>query len=285
MKNLKKLFIVVLSALMITTNTFAATNLNIVSVTANEVDSVKVLLDGEIISENTVLEGDAKVFKDIKVETLEADLDSNNKLNVSLTEALEANSSYSFLSVRGVDWNMDFMLWDEVIWVELDNPLSSENVEKIFIKDSKNIIITFSKEITETEIEVKVLKELSVASIELNTENKTELNLVMQDALEISSKYILMMFSLNLSEEEEISFADGIFEFETDENFSVSEETTGETTWEAEVSETGEALSWEVEEVALNAAATPETWTATWILISLTFFMSSVIFVRRKFKK
>ena len=132
MKISKKLLVVVLSALMITTNTFADTNLNIVSITANQVDSVKVLLDGEVISENIVLEGDAKVFKDIKVENLEKDLDSNNKINIFLTEALDANSSYSFLSVYGVEGNMDFMLWDEVIWVELDNPLSGENVEKIF---------------------------------------------------------------------------------------------------------------------------------------------------------
>ena len=289
MKILKKLFVVVLSTLMITTNTFAATDLNIINVAADEIDSVKILLDGEVESDMNILEWDAKVFKDIEVETLEKDLDSNFKLNVLLTEALEANSSYSFLSVYGVEGNMDFMLWDEVIWVELDNALSSENVEKIFIKDSNNIEIIFVKEIIETDIEIKVLKELSVASIELNIEDKTELNLVMKDALEVSSRYILMMFSLNISEEEEVSFANGIFDFETNEQFNtqeiINDETNLETIDEVEVSETGEALNGEVEEVALNAAATPETWAATWILISLTFFMSSIIFVRRKFKK
>ena len=287
MKNLKKLLVVVLSSLMITTNTFAAADLNIVSVIADDTDTVKVLLDGEIVSEEAVLEGDAKVFKDIKVDALEKDLDNLNKLNISLTEALEANSSYSFLSVYGVEGNMDFALGDEVLGVDLDNPLSTENVEKIFIKDATNIEVTFSKEITETEIEIKVLKELGVNSIELNLEDKTELNLVMQNVLETSSKYILMMFSLNVWEEE-VSFTNGIFDFETDENFNVQEETDIEApvegAVEAEVSENGEALNGEVEEVALNAAATPETWAATWVLIALTFFMSSVIFVRRKFK-
>lgn len=292
---LKKILASILFLTFLSVSTYAA-ELNIVSVSSTWPNLVKILLDTPVVSDSDILTWDTKVYKDIKVDNIQKDLELWTKISINLAEPLMPNTSYSFLSVYGLEGNMDFTLWEEIDGVEIQNPDSIENVASIFIFNSNNIEVNFKEPVISDDIDVKVLKDLSIWDTSLNLENKTELNLSVQDSLEENSNYILMMFSLNTLEGTELSFLNGIYDFSTEtfieevieEQIMTEDTSTGDLDTEImpEVSEdTWENLNWEVEDLALNAAQTPDTWAETWILIALTFIMSSIIFVRRKFVK
>ena len=72
----------------------------------------------------------------------------------------------------------------------------------------------------------------------------------------------------------------------------ISDNNTWAETWEASNGDNLNASSWEegevaweLEEVALNAAATPKSWPETWVLIFLTIFVNIFIFARKKILK
>lgn len=286
MKNFKRIIILIISSLVLLNQVFAATEYNISSVSSTDENMVNIFLDNSVYSEGETLEWEAKVFKDTLIQSMEKNVDNENELDIVLSEKLKTNSSYSFLSVYWVEGNMDFVLTDEISGVEILNPVSSENVEKIFIEDESNIQVFFKTPIVESDIEVKVLKDLQIDSILLNMDDKTSLSIVMQDKLEANSKYILMMFSLNTQEADELSFVNAIYDFQTDSFDSIA-------TQEMQVmdenlmneEDVDDVDNWELANVALNAAQTPDTWAETWILIALTLFLSSFVFLRKRFSK
>jgi hypothetical protein len=61
-----------------------------------------------------------------------------------------------------------------------------------------------------------------------------------------------------------------------------TENTKKESLEEWKKGEKWEKEEWTLEEVALNAAQTPDTWASTWILLILTFTISSIVFYRKK---
>lgn len=272
---------------LIITNTHASTSVDIASVGSQTPDNVKAILSSEIQTWTGFyqLSGDVKLFKDVEVSSLEASIDYDTKLLITLSGSLESNNSYSFLSVYGVDGNMDFSLWEEVTWTQVSNFDAEENVSSIFVSSPNSLEVTFKTPIVASEFDIKILKNLIVSSIEINPENSSELNFMMQDSLEENSNYILMMFNLMTQEGNEIVFNNSIYDFQTTtfiEEVPVEEPVIVEEIIPEVVEGSWDTLDGEIEEVALNAAETPDTGAETWVLIFLTLILSSLYFLRKR---
>jgi len=291
MNTVKKVFLVALSFLLLV-NTALALNLNILNVDSSSSKIVKINLDSKIDSEFDILDWDTKIFKDLDLESVSKDSMENNKITISLKEPLVQDTSYSFISVYGVEGNIDFTFRTEAIWLEFENPNSDENVEKILIKDDRNIDIIFKSQINAVDIEVKLLKEQKVNEMYLDLDTKESLKLLLADSLETNSNYILMMFALKTVEWDEIVFDNGLFDFTTPTTFVEPQAVEQEVTImddpalnQVEISESWAALDGEVEDVALNAAETPDTWAETWVLVLMTLFVTTGVFLRKRFAK
>ena len=231
---------------------------------------VKITTDTEIISSELKLNGEVKIFKDLPLEKVEVDANDKTKLNVTLKEELKANTSYSFLSVYAIDWNIDFSLQDEVSGVEIENSSADENISSVFIKSPKELVLSFKSEITQSDdLEVKLLRELQISDVLIDADNEKQINMLLKDNLEADSNYILMIFEVVTKEGIKTTFLNWIYDFST-ADWLTSEEVTELTKKKV------------LEDVALNAAETPDTWAETSVLVVLTLIMSSIIFLRRK---
>ncbi|MDD3645861.1 MAG: hypothetical protein PHH06_00475 [Candidatus Gracilibacteria bacterium] len=277
--------LVVLS--IIISNAYASTNYDLTNVDSQTSSKVKAILSSEVQTGTGLyqLNGDVKIFKDIEISSIETSVDDNTKLFITLSGSLESNTSYSFLSVYGVEGNMDFFIANQIEGTYVDNFDEEENVSSIIVSSPNSLEVTFKTPLTGSEFDVKILKNLRVNSIELNPENKLELNFVMQDLLEENSNYILMMFTLMTMEGNELTFSNGIYDFQTTtfiEQTLVQEPVIVEEIIPEVVEDSGETLDGEIEEVALNAAETPDTGAQTWVLLLMTFILSSLYFLRKR---
>ncbi len=261
-------------ALSLSLSAFAADvkEATILDLDSSNANIIKVITDTEIISSDLKLNSEAKIFKDLSLDKVEIDTEDNKKLKIVLKEDLKANTSYSFLSVYGVDWNIDFSLENEVSWIEIENSLINENISSVFISSPKELILNFKSEIAQNEdLEVKLLRELKINEVLIDSDNEKQINILLNNLLESNSKYILMLFEVNTKEGEKITFLNSIYDFMTSEfdlkNNIDSNEIVKDKT---------------LEKVALNAAETPDTWAETSVLFILTLIMSSIIFFRKK---
>jgi len=257
---MKTKIISILMLLTLSLSTFAASTkeATIISLDSTKTNIIKILTDKEFSSSDLKLNSEAKIFKDLNLD------------NITLKQELKANTSYSFLSVYWIDWNMDFALWNDISWIDIENSATDENVASIFIKSPKEIVINFKKDITPSDdLEVKLLRQLKISDILIDSDNDKQINILLKDNLEDSSNYILMLFQVSTKEWDKTTFLNWIYDFSTNDSLQKQEITNL----------TKENV---LKKVALNAAETPDTWTSTNILIVLTFIMSSIIFFRRK---
>jgi len=262
----------ILLALSLSLSAFAADSkeATILNLDSSNTNILKVVTDTEIVSSDLNLTYEAKVFKDLPLEKVEIDSEDNTKLKVTLKEDLKENTSYSFLSVYGIDWNIDFSLQDEVSWVEIENPSSDENISSVFISSPKELVFKFKSEIEQSDdLEVKLLRELKIKEALIDADNEKQINILLQDELEADSNYILMLFEVATKEWLKVTFLNGIYDFSTGDN--LSKEEVDQLTKEKVL-----------ENVALNAAETPDTWAETSVLLIITLLMSSIIFFKRK---
>ena len=110
------------------------------------------------------------------------------------------------------------------------------------------------------------------------------------------SNYILMLLSVTDRFWAELTFDEDLQDFNT-ETFVVAEEIEEEPivedlpvieeTTETVIEETtdNDEDEWNLEEISLNAATTPDTWASTWVLLMLTLITNIWIFFRKKLIK
>ena len=272
MKLIKILAFLFISALFIT-NVFAEeNNVSIIDVDATNSNILKLFVDKDIETNSVELASDIKIFKDLNTENIVRDLVNDKLLTITLSEDIKNNSSYSLLSVYGAEWSIDFRIddlinWLEIVWNDTDG------VEKVSIIDSKQLTILFKKSITSEDVDVKLLREYNIESLQFNIDNKKELDIYLADKLNNNSKYLIMIFSINTIEEVSYTVLNSIYDFNT------------EVLADIEVVEPVVEIIEEnniTDNVALNSAETPDTWAETWILMLFTFILSTYIYFRKK---
>jgi len=270
---MKKIIFTILS-LLIFSNSFASdNNLTILDVDSKNSNIIKIFVDNDIEAKDNKLDSDLKIFEDTEIENISRDLDNNKKINITLKEDLEKNTNYSLLPIVWVEWNLDFKIWDSIDWLKITWS-DLDWIEEIFIKDSKHLSVIFTKTIESNEIDIKILKEYTIKSILLNSENKKEIDVLLEKQLKENKKYLLMMFSVINSSNLEYNINNYIYDFKTSKVLSKEELQKDDKIKQEQ----------ELNNVALNSAETPDTWPETWILFLLTFIFSSIIYFKKNFK-
>lgn len=269
-------------ALINTWNTISPLKIDWIDFLDNKTLSIKLSNQLEWISKDS----EVKILEDLSVASSVKDIDNAKKVKVTLTSDLITWSSYSLVSVsEWVDSSIDFTLWDnktKILNPEFDKNATS--IEYISVLDNKTIEVYFNKDIKATSVEFKMFKELKVENTFLDT---TNLNVKLLDNLASKNDYIAIL-SLKDLNSKDIEIVNSLYDFVTPEFPEVKVETN---TWAIDTlsgsSLTWTTLSWAttwswVEELAMAAKNTPDTWAKTNILIFMTLLLTLGLFVFRK---
>jgi len=291
MKALKITLTLLLSYVLLT-QTFAASVENIEVVDSK---NINVLFDTGVVLPEWDIDSDIKVLKDIAISFSSKDLEDEFKLILDLNGELKTNAKYSLLSILWPEWNIDFTLAEAIDGLEIINDIVPEGqwVTKVVIKDSKTIELFYNNAITEEEFEFKLLSESTISSL---TAKDNSISVQFVNDLSEYSNYILMLLSVTDRFWAELTFDEDLQDFNT-ETFVVAEEIEEEPivedlpvieeTTETVIEETtdNDEDEWNLEEISLNAATTPDTWASTWVLLMLTLITNIWIFFRKKLIK
>lgn len=277
MKNLKLFIALTLSFLLVAT-TNAATIEKIDVKTNNTID---ITASSDVVFSDVNVEGDIKVLKDLAVSFSSKDPENTKKLLLNLSEDLSINTSYSLITILWAEGNIDFVIWESLEWEILNLALAEwENgIEKINILDSRTMELYFNFDLTEDLFEFKILTEIPTSS--LKSEWNNLLTLQTSRNLSVNTDYILMILTLEDAMGSSIVFEEDLYDVTTPSNLeeAIAEEEAilAAAEEEVEVIEEGN-----VEEVALTTDTTPETWTATSVLILLAILANLAFFFRKK---
>lgn len=252
--------------------------------TAN-VDSINVINSHEIdlsLSQDVTLSediaGDVKVLKDILVSFATRDISDYNKVILTLEEDLQMLTNYNLLTIFGANWNIDFKTEKSLYDVEIVNLYQPQDqwIVKIVTVDERTLEVYFKNPVDDSDFEFKIFSEIFVETISYINEQSLKLNL--EKSIVSHSQYLLLILSLEDSKLRNISFDEELYDFETWNTLEILKEDAIkiDDTWK-------EVL--DLENIALNAAQTPDTWAETWVLVALTLLVNAGLFMRKKRQK
>ncbi len=281
MKNLAKAVLLLMISSICVWSVNAAT---IDKIEALNNNSVELTASPDVIFSDIDITWEVKILKDIPVSFSVKDSENLKKVLINLSSDLIANTSYSLISILWASGNIDFSIWDFLQWeIENINLLDWEEwIEKVDIVDSRTMELYFTNDLTEDLFEFKILSEIKTTGLKSEWNNKLQLEI--EEALERSTNYIVMILSLEDVNWDDLTFDEDLHDFTTPSNLTqaIPEE---ENEVAAVFTEPVTPDEWNVEEVALNSAGTPETGTTTSILILLAVIVNSVFFFRKKIFK
>ncbi len=279
MKNLNKIMLLLAISALLVWNVSAAT---IQKIEALNNSTIEITASPDVVFSDISVEGDIKILKDIPVSFSVKDTVNLKKVLINLSNDLNANTSYSLISILWANWNIDFNIWDFLQWeISNSNLLPNEEwIEKIDIIDSRTIELYFTDDLSDDTFEFKILSEIETN--ELKSQGDNILQLWVTKALEKSTNYIIMILTLEDVNGNILTFDEDLHDFVTPANLTAA--ITTEENVIAEVYEPEIIDEWNIEEVAL-AAAPPETGTTTSILILVAVIANSIFFLRKKFVK
>jgi len=218
--------------------------------------STKNFLDNEEIDNNLVWENQwiqKVIIKNSKV----MELYYNNPIT-------ETEFNFKFLK----EFNISKLIADDnSILMTLDSSLKEHSdyiIMLLWINNKEWTEIVFDKYLYDFSVEeIKVIEE---GNLDDWNEKEQEENIQNDDNIDLEKK-----------EDKIIS--------ESKENLEVSKEVViqNELKWNLIENSDIQNEEWNIEEVSLNAASTPDTWTASWIIIIFTFIVSAVVFFRKRF--
>lgn len=280
MNQFKILFAIFISSLFMS-NVYAVSIENIQAV---DNQTVKIAASSDVTFSDIKVYGDVKVLKDINVLNANKDSQNTKKIVLTLASDLFVNSSYSLIWVLWAEWSIEFNLGDKLSWEFINENFYNETkiIEKVVILDPRTIEVYYNYDITELLFEFKLLSELVVESLYSAWNNILDVNL--SSILDKSSLYILMIWSLENIDGEQLDLMESLYDFSTNSTLVEKNPIVQEEILESTVIEETQIDS-NIEEVSLNAAITPETWAETWFVILLTFLFSTFYFIKNKAKK
>lgn len=280
MKKFKILLFMALTS-MLTANTFAST-IDKIEVIDN--NTIEITSSNDIEFSNGFVEWDIKILEDINVSFNVKDSNNLKKVVLNLSNDLEANTSYSLITILGAEGNIDFKIWD-YLEGEIQNTqlLSTEEwINKVNIIDSRTLELFFTSDLDDDMFEFKILSDIVTTG--LTSEGNNVINLEIQSNLEKESEYILMILWLENTNGDALLFDNDLYDFVTTSDLiiDVEEKDTVLAAAEEEVIVEDEG---NMNDIALNSAETPDTGAATWVLVLLTAIVNLGFFLRKRFIK
>lgn len=230
-------------------------------------------------------DSEVKILEDISIISSTKDETNSKKMVLTLSNNLVDWQRYSLVSVSdAVNTSMDFNLsWDKL---KILNPTFSKNdlsIEYISVIDQKTIEIYFSKDLLNQNVEFKFFKEITPKSVSLKDKI---LNVKFINPLTWKKDYIAIL-SLKDLNNKDIEIENALYDFTTPE-FNIAENIVpladnNMSTWVLADNWNNLTTTWaNIENVAMNAEKTPDTWTQTNILIILAMILSLTLFLFRK---
>lgn len=279
MTQFKVLFTILISSLFIS----SAYSASIENIQALDNQTIKIAASSDVIFSDVKVYWEVSVLKDIQVVSSTKDSVNPKKMRLTLANDLTLNSSYNLIWIMWAEWNIDFTIWDKFIGETINPNYYNEEkiIEKISIVDSKTLEIVYNYDLTTWLYEFKLLGELSVDS--MNSKGDNVLNIELSSKLDKSSSYKIMISSLENIDGKEINLTSNIYDFTTNSN--LVEKSTSSQAVEQVVSQVVTNAEPSVEDIALNAAETPDSGAETWFVMLLTFIVSTFYFTRNRFKK
>ena len=280
MKNIKILLLLISFAIF-SWNVSAAT-IDKIEATSN--NNIEVTASQDVVFSDINVKGEIKLLKDIPVSFSAPDSENFKKIVLNLSTDLTADTSYSLITILGADWNIDFSIWEFLNW-EMLNPNLLEwedGIEKVSVIDSRTLEVYFTTDLIEDTFEFKILSEIETSSLTSVWDNMLDIEISRN--LEKSTAYILMILSLEDAVGEQLVLDEDLYDFVTSADLEqeVAEE---EVVIATEEEEPEEVIEWNIEEIALESAETPETWTTTWILIIIAVIANLAFFLRKRIIK
>lgn len=257
------------------------------AVNAADLEKIEVLDNGTISAKTTSdlvlakseVKGDLKVLKDYVVTYAIKDKENAKKVTLNLTYELEKNKNYTIIWVDWAEANMNFSILDKIAWEYQNSDKSSTwlKIEKINIIDSKTVEIYYNEDLKAEEFLYRFLSDLPVKNKVWTSENS--IDIVLEKPLKEMTPYIIISNSLEDKDWKAVEMKETIYEFETLDNLlnvfpeEPKVEENLDSAWTASVN------TWNIEEIALKAGKTPDTWAATWVLVLLTLMIVWAIWV------
>ena len=273
MKLLKIIFLLFITS-VITNTTHAATLENIEVMNSHE---IQLSLSSDVTLSEAIT-GDVKVLKDILVSFATRDINDHNKVILTLEEDLQMLTNYNLLTIFGANWNIDFRTEKSLLDVEIPNMYQpkDQGIVKIVTVDERTLEVYFKNLVDDSDFEFKVFSEIFVDTISYT--GPQELKLHLKKAIMSHSQYMLMILSLEDGAFKNISFNEELYDFETTDTVEVIKKEA------VLIDDEGKEVL-ELENIALNAAETPDTGSETWVLVVLTLLVNAGIFMKKKLQK
>lgn len=272
MKLIKTLFLLSITSLI--TNTAYASSVDKIDVLNSH--EIELTLSSDVVLSDNV-NWDIKVLKDILVSFAVRDINDYNKVILTLEEDLEMLTNYNLLTIFGANGNIDFKTEKSLEDVEIMNAFQPEDqwIAKIVTVNDRTLEVYFKNPVEDTEFEFKIFSEIFVDSI-TNTGTKS-VKLHLENAVTSYSQYMLMILSLQDANLKNLKFEEELYNFETLWSVEVIKEDA------PTIDDNGDEVT-ELENIALNAAETPDTGAETWVLVMLTLLVNAGLLIRKKIK-
>lgn len=207
---------------------------NLKSITPTSTQSVEIELNKNVWIKEKDIMSDLKIYQDRAVKDSIKDISNTRMVEVSLIDALTKGDSYSILSISGVEWSIEFTIWNSLDNHEIPNGSldgEEQGIESILITDPSTIQIVFLQELADEEFDFKIYKDIAVESMTTGSNDST-IDVLLKDSLEDNSAYV---WTVTLFEwgADKIDIDSGIYDFTTDTLDKYSAKSVGESLlWE-----------------------------------------------------
>lgn len=305
MRNTKKLIIFLFSFLLM----YSANGYDIKNIDVTDDKTINFSLNEKIELADKYNSSDLKVLEDLEVLSSSKSFEDKNKLIISLKKDIIQNYSYSILTLLWAEWNMDFKVWNDLNWVNIPNTANTW-IKSITIIDKNKIEINFDKPLVWDEFEFKILREIPIDKV-VKSQNWW-ITVSLLETLVVETNYMIVVISLKDNLWILLNFDEWIYDFKTPLELiktstwtllSTQKDLSNMFKWKDSISLKEQDITWkltetstwkiidekmektQLENIALKAANTPDTWAETSILIIITLVINSIIFFRKRFIK
>lgn len=273
MRKFKILFTLILSSIYIS-NVYSSSSIENIRILDDK--TIEISASADVVFSDTKVYWDVKVLRDIEVIDSKIDEKNNNKLTLTLDSDLFTQTYYNLIWIVWIESSIDFYI-NEDSKIEIINKDWSF-VDKIVLLNSRKLEIYYKAKLKDWIYEFKLLSDIQIDYLSSLWDNNFIINL--KDKLTISSPYIFMILSLENIDGKDLVFNETFYNFSTNSNLLVKNDL-----YIQEEKNTIQIVDeWNLEELALNSAITPETWPNLFISLILTL-IATIWFILFKYKQ
>jgi len=316
-KNIAVLWFSILFILLSIKSSYAAENYTLKNVVATSTKTVELELDKNM--NKTFSQSDLEIYKSITNKSTKVEWEAN-KVLITLDTPIEKNTNYSLISISAIEWNIIFKTGEDILLKEIQNTAlkwTEQWIKSILIKDSKNLVLTFTQNIDSAELDFQLLKTLEVEKLVSVTWTSKVKALLKWEMLN-NEQYLGILTFLQTSNLEKIEISKWISYFTTTEltkyewdtdldkeiitnkdtsledslmqalkdsqdlNWVNTEELQKELNSASEDPENNEKT--QLEKLALSQKETPDTGAETWVILLATFIINTFYYISRRKK-